>query len=55
MAFTEPHNKGLNLTQYDKEECFMDKQIIWYDSMDAAMKEAKVEKKTILADFFNPG
>jgi hypothetical protein len=33
----------------------MDKQIQWYSSMDEAMKKAKAEKMTVLADFFNPG
>jgi hypothetical protein len=33
----------------------MEKKVNWETSMEKALARAKVEKKFVLADFFNPG
>jgi hypothetical protein len=33
----------------------MDDKIQWETELDAALRKAKAEKKTVILDFFNPG
>jgi hypothetical protein len=37
------------------EQKIMEKNVMWGTSLEEGLKRAKIEKKTVFLDFFNPG